>query len=193
MSATIARQGGQVQLEQSDMRLALNMAKMANRGFSHATIEDREYQIKKHRAVDREEMRQGVEFPGCMDLKPAMERQPAMLRADQMDGCLPWQNGTAQNPQTCLRRKGTGAPPHERLRQPTPELAPLPPGMPPLPLGDDEGAHASAIHAVRPGYVFIHTSLSRAQMFILNAYAKDCNHDGDFDWDLLTDEGTSTG
>jgi hypothetical protein len=29
MSATMARQGGRVQLEQSDMRLALNMAKMA--------------------------------------------------------------------------------------------------------------------------------------------------------------------
>jgi hypothetical protein len=29
MSATMARQGGQVQLEQSDMRHALNMAKMA--------------------------------------------------------------------------------------------------------------------------------------------------------------------
>ena len=29
MSATMARQGGRVQLEQSNMRLALNMAKMA--------------------------------------------------------------------------------------------------------------------------------------------------------------------
>ena len=29
MSATMARQGGRVQLEQSDMRLNLNMAKMA--------------------------------------------------------------------------------------------------------------------------------------------------------------------
>jgi hypothetical protein len=29
MSATMARQGGRVQLEQSDMRMALNMAKMA--------------------------------------------------------------------------------------------------------------------------------------------------------------------
>jgi hypothetical protein len=34
MSATMARQGGRVQLEQSDMRLALIMAKMAKEGFS---------------------------------------------------------------------------------------------------------------------------------------------------------------
>jgi len=33
MSATMARQGGRVQLEQSDMRLPLNMAKMAKEGF----------------------------------------------------------------------------------------------------------------------------------------------------------------
>jgi len=32
MSATMARQGGQVQQEQSDMRLALNMDKMAKGG-----------------------------------------------------------------------------------------------------------------------------------------------------------------
>jgi len=34
MSATMARQKGRVQLEQSDMRLALNMAKMAKEGSS---------------------------------------------------------------------------------------------------------------------------------------------------------------
>jgi len=34
MSATIARHGYRVQLEQSDMRLALNMAKMAQEGCS---------------------------------------------------------------------------------------------------------------------------------------------------------------
>jgi len=33
MCATVARQGGRVQLEQSDMRLALNMAKMAKTAF----------------------------------------------------------------------------------------------------------------------------------------------------------------
>jgi hypothetical protein len=36
----MARQGGHVQLEQSDMRLALNMAKMAKGGFSRAEVEE---------------------------------------------------------------------------------------------------------------------------------------------------------
>ena len=40
MSATMARQGGRVQLEQSVMHLALNMAKMANEDFSRAAIEE---------------------------------------------------------------------------------------------------------------------------------------------------------
>jgi hypothetical protein len=55
MSATMARQGGQVQLEQSNMRLALNMAKMAKEGFSRATIEEMKYRIQKPRAEVREE------------------------------------------------------------------------------------------------------------------------------------------
>ena len=40
MLATTARQGGRVQLEQSDIRLALNMARMAKGGFSRAAIEE---------------------------------------------------------------------------------------------------------------------------------------------------------
>jgi len=47
MSATMARQGGQVQLEQSDMRLALNMAKMAKEEFSWAGIKEKKFLIKK--------------------------------------------------------------------------------------------------------------------------------------------------
>jgi len=47
MSATMARQGGRVQLEQSDMRLALNMAKMAKGGFSRAAVEGTQQLIKK--------------------------------------------------------------------------------------------------------------------------------------------------
>jgi len=41
MSATMARQGGRVQLEQSDLRLALNMAKMAKEGFLCDAKEER--------------------------------------------------------------------------------------------------------------------------------------------------------
>jgi len=47
MSATMARQGGRVQLEQSNMRLALNMGKMAKEGFSRATIDETKYLTKK--------------------------------------------------------------------------------------------------------------------------------------------------
>ena len=126
----MARQGGRVQLELSDMRLALNMAKMAKGGFSRASIEGTQFLIKKPPAEVREEKKQGVECPEYKYVKAAMERHPAMLWENQTDGCLPCQNGTAQNPQTRWRRKGTGAPPPERLRQPTPEPTPHPPEMP---------------------------------------------------------------
>jgi len=55
MSVTMARQGGRVQLEQSDIRLALNMAKMANGGFLRAAIEETQQLIKKPHAEVREE------------------------------------------------------------------------------------------------------------------------------------------
>jgi hypothetical protein len=61
------------------MRLALNMAKMAQGGFSHTTIEDMQQLIKKSRAKDREEKKRRVEFPGYQKLKAAMERHPAMV------------------------------------------------------------------------------------------------------------------
>jgi hypothetical protein len=49
MSATMARQQGQVQLEQSNMRLVLNMAKKAKEGFLRTAIEETKYLIKKPR------------------------------------------------------------------------------------------------------------------------------------------------
>ena len=50
MSTALARQGGWVQLEQSDMRVALNLAQMAKGGFSHATIEETQFLTKKPQA-----------------------------------------------------------------------------------------------------------------------------------------------
>jgi len=47
MSATMAWPGGQVQLEQSDMRLVLNMAKLATGALSCTGIEIIQYLIKK--------------------------------------------------------------------------------------------------------------------------------------------------
>jgi hypothetical protein len=60
----MARQGGQVQLEQSDMRLALNMAKMAKESFSCAAIKQMKFLITKPRAEVREEKQRGAEVPG---------------------------------------------------------------------------------------------------------------------------------
>jgi len=94
MSATMARQGGRVQLEQSDMRLVLNMVKMANEGFLRAAIEEMKYLIMKPCAEVREEKKRGVEFPGHKKVKAAIQRHPAMLRQNQMAGCLPCENGT---------------------------------------------------------------------------------------------------
>jgi hypothetical protein len=47
MSAAMARQGGGVQLEQSDMGLALKMAKMAKGGCLRAAVEETQYLINK--------------------------------------------------------------------------------------------------------------------------------------------------
>ena len=105
MSATMARQGGQVQLEQSNMRLALNMAKMAKEGCSRAAIEETKYLMKKLSAEVREGKKRGVKFPGHNKVKVAIQRHPAMLRQNQTSACLPCQNGTAKNAQTRWRRK----------------------------------------------------------------------------------------
>jgi len=94
MFATIARPGGPVQLEYSDMRMALNMAKMAKGGFSRAAIEETQFLFKEPQAKVWEEKKRGVEFPGHDNVMAANERHPAMLREHQTEGCLPCQSGT---------------------------------------------------------------------------------------------------
>ena len=127
----MARQGCQVQLEQSDMRLAMNMAKMDKGGFSRAGIEETQELIMKTRAEIREEKKRGVDFPGHHMVKAVMERHLAMAYKNHTAGCLQCQNGTVKNPVTRWRRKGTTAPP--------PEPAAPPPGTPPAPPCDAEG------------------------------------------------------
>jgi hypothetical protein len=109
MSATMAGKGGQVQLEQSDMCLVLNMARIAKGDFSRDAIEETKYLIKKPRAKVHEEQKRGVECLGHNKVTAAIQRHPAILRHNQMSGCPSCQDGTAKNPQTCCRRKGTGA------------------------------------------------------------------------------------
>jgi hypothetical protein len=186
MSATMARQGGRVQLEQSDMRLALSMAKMAKEGFSRAAIEETKYLIKKPCAEVREEKKRGVEFPGNKKVKAVIQRHPAMLRHNQTPGCLPCQNGTPKNPQTRWRRKGTGAPPPARRRVRTPEPTPPPTGTPPAPTGNTSGAQPSEIVNMPAGYTYSHTALPCAEFFEDDEHTE---HHTDFDPDMLTDDG----
>jgi len=150
MSATMARQGGQVQLEQSDLRLALNTAEMAKGGFSPAAIEESQHPIKKHRAEFQETKKWGVELSGHRKVKAAIEQHPALFDENPTDGCLRCQNGTAKNPPTCWRRKGMGAPPQVRYKQPTPELTPPPPRTPPAAPSDNNGARCSQLQICLP-------------------------------------------
>jgi hypothetical protein len=182
----MARQGGWVQLEQSDMCLALNMGKMAKEGFLRAAIEKTNYLIKKPRAEVREEKMRGVEFPGHKKVKVAIQGHPAMLHHNQTPGCLPCQNGTAKNPQTRWRRKRTGAPPPARRRVRTPEPTPPPPGTPPAPTGNTSGAQPPEIVNLPAGYMYLHTALPCAELFEDD---EDTKHDIDFDPDMLADDG----
>jgi len=188
MSTTMARQGGGVQLEQSDMRLALYVVKIAQGGFSQTAIEWTQYLFKQPRAEVQEEKKQGVVFLGHKQVKAAIDRYPAMIIEYLTDCCLPCQNGTAQNPQSCWRRNGTGAP--------WPEQTPSPPGMPPVtpaPPSDNEGAEIPEIDVVPPKDVYIHSPLLNAKFFNHEAFAKVHKLDQDFIPDLPTDEETTTG
>jgi len=163
MSATMARQGGRVQLEQSDMRLELNMAKMAKEGVSRTAIEETKYLIKKPPAEVQEELKRGVEFAGLKEVRAARQRHLPMRRHNQTSGCLPCRNGTAMNPQTRWRRKGPGAPPPARRRVRTPEPTEPPPSTPPTTTGNTSGSQPSEIVNLPPGYTHSHTDLPRAE------------------------------
>jgi len=188
MSATMAWQGGRIQLEQSDMLLALDMAKMGKEGFSHAAIEETKSLIKKPLAMVQDEKMRGVEFPGHKTVRAAIQRHPAMLRQNQTSGCLPCQNGTAKNLQTCWRRKGTGAPPPDRRRERTPKPTPPLPSTPPAPTGNTSGVQPSQIIILPAGYTYSHPALPCAEFFD----DEDIEHNTDFGSDMLTDEGYYT-
>jgi hypothetical protein len=148
----MARQGGRVQLEQSNMHLALNMAKMATGGFSHAAMEETQQLIQKPCAKVREQNKWGVEFPGHNKLKPAIQRHQAIVHENKMDGCLSCQNGTTNYRQISWRLKGNGTPPRGRV--------PPWPGTASGPSDDDESAEREG---VSPAYVYIHTPVPCAQ------------------------------
>ena len=184
MSATMARQGGQLQLEQSDMRVALNVAKMANGGFSLAAIEETQQLIQKQNAEVCEQKKRGVEFPGHEKVKVAIERNMAMVYKNHPDGCVACYNGTGKHPQTRWRSKGTGAPPPD-LMAPSPGMPHLS-GMPPVQAGDTDGNESYEIEGMPTRCVYIHSPHPNSQFFNYNAYAMDSKHDKDFIPDLLS-------
>jgi hypothetical protein len=186
MSATMARQAGRVQLEQSNMHLALNMAKMAKEGFSRTAIEETKYLIKNPRTEVREEKKRGVECPGYKKVKSVIQRHPAILRHKQTSGCFLCQNGTPKHPQTGWRHKGTVAPPLTRCRVRTPEPTTPPPSTSPAPTGNTSGAQPSEIVNLLAGYTNPHTALPCAEFFEDD---QDTEHDTDLDPDMLTDDG----
>jgi len=141
--------------------------------------------MKKRGAEVREEKKRGVGSAEHPEVKAAIKRYPAIVRANLTDGSLPCQYHTRKNPQTAWRRNGISAHP--------PKLVPPLPGTAPAPAGDNERAQISEIEGVPPGYMYIHTPLLNTQYVNLDAYAKDRKRDKDFIPDLLTDDGISTG
>jgi hypothetical protein len=86
-----------------------------------------------------------------------------------------------------------GAPPTDQHSQPTPDQMPFLPKTPHAPPGDTEGAQGFHINNFPPGYVYLHFPFSSAQYFNLDGYSPDSQDDTDYNPDILTDEGTSTG
>jgi hypothetical protein len=159
---------------------------MAKEVFSHTAIEETNYLIKKPCAEVPEEKTRHVEFPGHEKVNAAIQRHQEILCQNQTSGCLPCQNCTTKNQQTCWRRKGTGArrPARstKRISEPTPPLS----GMPPAPTSNTFGAHHVEIINLLAGYPYPHTALPRVEFFQDDEHTK---HDTDFDPDMLTDEG----
>jgi hypothetical protein len=81
----MARQAGRVQLEQSNMRLALHMAEMAKGRCSQAAVEEPEYLINNPRAEVQEVMKQGSEVPGHREVNAAVVRHLTMHWHNQVD------------------------------------------------------------------------------------------------------------
>jgi hypothetical protein len=169
MSVTMATQGGRVHLEQFNMRLALNMAKIATGGILCTTIEEMHFLNKKAHAEVRKETMRAVELPWHKKVKAAIGRKSVMLCQNQSPGYLLCHNCTANNPQTHARRKGEGAPPPNRCRQQTAEPNSPLLGTPPPSTGNTSRAQRLKIINLPAGYAYSHTCLPCAESFTLDA------------------------
>jgi len=76
----MARHRGRVQLEQSNMRVHLNMAKMAKVEFSSATKVERQQLFKKAWAEVREEKKHRVDLPRYTKVKATNEIDLAIVQ-----------------------------------------------------------------------------------------------------------------
>jgi len=143
MSATLARQGGRIQLEQSNMLLAWNMAKLGDGGFLYTAMEEIQYLITRPHGEAQEVRKGGVKSPGHGEMKSATEKHPPMVCENQIDSCLLYENGTAKNTQTQWRGNRTGAPPPDQPRELTPDPMPTPPRNQPALHGDNKETQGS--------------------------------------------------
>jgi hypothetical protein len=82
----MCKQAGRVQLEQSDLRLAINTMDKSIHGLSLANINETLEIIRKPRAEIREEKRRKVEFEGHKNVKAVMQAHPAMDRQKEPEG-----------------------------------------------------------------------------------------------------------
>jgi len=62
-----------------------------------------------------------------------------------------------------------------------------------VPPSNNQGSHASKIEGLPPGYVYIHIPVPGIKFFNHDTYPENRKQNKDFDPDLLTDEGPSTG
>jgi hypothetical protein len=182
----MGRQGGRVQLKQSTLRLALNLAKMATEGLSLAATEEKKYVIEKSRGVVQAEKKWGVEFAGNKKVKASIPAHPAIIHQNQMSGCFPCQNGNAQNPQTHWRGTATGAPPPNQRSEQTLEPTQSPPSLPLSPTGYISGDTSRDMVSVLAGLMYSSAALPCEDCFNDVEVTQQDTH---CDPDILTDEG----
>jgi len=174
MSDSMARQGCRVLQEQSDIRLALNMAKLANGGLLFTALKETQQLIKKLCAAVQDETKWGVEFPGHNKVNAAIPRHQTIVYKNHTDCSLPCQNGTAKNPQTHWMRIATVSPPLELVAL-LPGIPHLP-GTPTAPPSDCQAIENDEIEGIPSRCVYIHSLLPNTQFVIHHAHAKKIKH-----------------
>jgi hypothetical protein len=86
----MARQEGQVQLEQSDISHALNIAQMLKGWFSHNRIGEAQQLIQNPEVKVRAEKKRRMIFPRYRDVTAVLVSHPALRQENRMDGCISW-------------------------------------------------------------------------------------------------------